>query len=95
MSASGDAGPCRRSARPLGQLRHAPLAAARIAYSWRLILAPPLVRNNVVAHEVAHLVHANHGPEFHALLRQLDPNGRRERWLEGHGAALHWVGRAP
>lgn len=68
--------------------------AGRIAYSWRLILAPPLVRNNVVAHEVAHLVHANHGTEFHALLRQLDPNGRAARaWLKAHGAGLHWVGR--
>lgn len=90
-------------ARPVTQVRVAdPRArwgscattAGRIAYSWRLILAPPLVRNNVVAHEVAHLVHPNHGPEFHALLRQLDPNERAARaWLRTHGAGLHWVGR--
>lgn len=68
--------------------------AGRIAYSWRLIMAPALVRNNVVAHEVAHLVHPNHGPDFHALLRQLDPNERAARsWLRAHGASLHWVGR--
>jgi predicted metal-dependent hydrolase len=91
-------------ARPVTQVRVAdPRArwgsctstAGRIAYSWRLILAPALVRNNVVAHEVAHLVHANHGPDFHALLRQLDGNGRTARaWLKAHGAGLHWVGRA-
>ena len=69
-------------------------AGGRIAYSWRLILAPAFVRGNVVAHEVAHLVHANHGPDFHALLRSLDPHGAASRhWLKGHGAALHWVGR--
>ena len=66
----------------------------RIAYSWRLILAPAYVRNNVVAHEVAHLVHANHGRDFYALLAELDTNGAAsKRWLRGHGAALHWVGR--
>nr|WP_243446121.1 SprT family zinc-dependent metalloprotease [Polymorphobacter fuscus] len=90
-------------ARPVAQVRVAdPRArwgscattAGRIAYSWRLILAPPMVRNNVVAHEVAHLVHPNHGPQFHALLRQLDPNERAARaWLKAHGAGLHWVGR--
>jgi predicted metal-dependent hydrolase len=39
----------------------------RIRYSWRLILAPPAARRFVVAHEVAHLRHLNHGPEFKAL----------------------------
>jgi predicted metal-dependent hydrolase len=66
----------------------------RIAYSWRLILAPPHVRANVVAHEVAHLVHANHSRDFYALLDRLDPNTSAARaWLKRHGAALHWVGR--
>jgi len=69
-------------------------SGGRIAYSWRLILAPPSVRRAVVAHEVAHLVHANHGPDFHALLGQLDPTVAASRvWLKRHGAALHWVGR--
>ena len=43
----------------------------RIRLSWRLILAPPPVRRYVVAHEVAHLVHLNHGPEFKALEARL------------------------
>jgi predicted metal-dependent hydrolase len=43
----------------------------RIRYSWRLILAPPAARRYVVAHEVAHLVHMNHGPDFKALERRL------------------------
>lgn len=42
-------------------------STGRICYSWRLILAPPEVRKYVVAHEVAHLVHMNHGPKFKAL----------------------------
>ncbi|HEU5285200.1 MAG TPA: YgjP-like metallopeptidase domain-containing protein, partial [Sphingomicrobium sp.] len=43
----------------------------RIRYSWRLILAPPAARRYVVAHEVAHLVHLDHGPGFKALERRL------------------------
>jgi predicted metal-dependent hydrolase len=42
-----------------------------IRMSWRLILAPPEVRRYVAAHEVAHLVHLNHGPEFKALEARL------------------------
>jgi len=67
-----------------------------IRYSWRLICAPPHVRRSTVAHEVAHRLHMNHSPAFHAAYRQLlgtDPAPARA-WLRRHGAALHWVGRA-
>lgn len=43
----------------------------RIRLSWRLILAPPDVRRYVVAHEVAHLRHLDHGAEFKALEARL------------------------
>ena len=43
----------------------------RIRLSWRLILAPPAVRRYVVAHEVAHLVHLNHGTKFKMLEAKL------------------------
>ncbi|WP_156256647.1 M48 family metallopeptidase, partial [Sandarakinorhabdus oryzae] len=67
---------------------------ARVAYSWRLILAPAWVRFAIVAHEAAHLVHQDHSPAFHALNRQLDSRAQEaRRWLARHGAALHWVGR--
>ncbi len=46
-------------------------AEKRIRYSWRLILAPPAARRYVVAHEVAHLVHLDHGAEFKALESRL------------------------
>jgi predicted metal-dependent hydrolase len=67
-----------------------------IRYSWRLILAPEHVRLATVAHEVAHLVHMNHGAAFHALVKSLlgsDPAPAR-RWLRQHGVSLHWFGRA-
>ncbi len=46
-------------------------AAGSIRYNWRLVLAPPEVRRWVVAHEVAHRLHMNHGPAFKALEREL------------------------
>lgn len=67
-----------------------------IRYNWRLILAPGWVRQATVAHEVAHRVHMNHGPAFHALVGTLfgsDPTPARA-WLRTHGAALHWIGRS-
>ena len=46
-------------------------ASGAIRYNWRLVLAPPHVRRWVVAHEVAHRVHMNHGAEFKAVEARL------------------------
>ena len=60
-----------------------------LAYSWRLILAPPFVLDYVVAHEVAHLVHANHGPRFWKLTAELCGDTDTPRaWLNRHGPRL-------
>ena len=67
-----------------------------IRYSWRLILAPEFVRRATVAHEVAHRVHMDHSPRFHALVATLleaDPKPAR-LWLRTHAALLHGFGRA-
>lgn len=72
-------------------------SSGAIRYSWRLVLAPEFVRRATVAHEVAHLVHLNHGPEFHALVERLlgaDPRPARA-WLKREGAALHRIGPRP
>jgi len=42
-----------------------------IRYNWRLILAPPHLLSWVVAHEVAHRRHMDHGPAFKSLEAQL------------------------
>ena len=43
----------------------------RIRFNWRLLLAPPDVRRYVVAHEVAHRRHMDHGAKFHAFEESL------------------------
>jgi predicted metal-dependent hydrolase len=68
---------------------------ARIRLSWRLILAPPEVRRYVVAHEVAHLRHLNHGPEFKALEARLVGTGlaQAKSTLRRIGPRLRRIGR--
>jgi predicted metal-dependent hydrolase len=67
----------------------------KIRMSWRLILAPPEVRRYVAAHEVAHLVHLNHGPQFKALEARLFGAGLAEAKasLRRIGPRLRRIGR--
>ena len=61
-----------------------------LSFSWRLILAPPFVLDYVVAHEVAHLIEMNHGPQFWRLVHELVGDVKRpQSWLHQHGASLH------
>jgi predicted metal-dependent hydrolase len=67
----------------------------RIRLSWRLILAPPGVRRYVVAHEVAHLIHLDHGANFKALEARLYGPGvaQAKADLRRLGPRLRRVGR--
>ncbi|HSR55243.1 MAG TPA: SprT family zinc-dependent metalloprotease [Alphaproteobacteria bacterium] len=68
-------------------------AAGRLSFSWRLIMAPPMVLDYVVAHEVAHLRHLNHGAKFKALAQSLTESAdAAETWLSKEGSALHRYG---
>jgi predicted metal-dependent hydrolase len=60
-----------------------------LMFCWRLLMAPPFVQDYVVAHEVAHLRHMNHGPSFWALADALSPHrAAASAWLGREGAAL-------
>jgi hypothetical protein len=65
-------------------------AKGDLNFCWRLILAPEDVLHYVVAHEVAHLVHMDHGPRFWGLVRHLtDTVDGPRAWLRQHGERLH------
>ena len=62
-------------------------------FSWRLILAPPMVLDYLVAHEMGHLREMNHSTRFWTLVGSLCPHvDEAERWLKHNGATLHRYG---
>jgi hypothetical protein len=67
----------------------------RIRMSWRLILASPDIRRYVAAHEVAHLRHLNHGPDFKAFEARLFGPGvsQAKAALRREGPRLRRIGR--
>jgi predicted metal-dependent hydrolase len=90
---------CEQLEKPIGRLS---LSSARrrwgscspsgaIRINWRLVMAPDFVRRSVVAHEVAHLVHFDHSPGFHALLRDLFEGdmAAANAWLKREGRKLY------
>lgn len=61
-----------------------------ISMNWRLIQAPPFVRDYLIFHELAHLREMNHSPRFWQLVETLCPDYRTaEKWLREHSKQLH------
>lgn len=50
-----------------------------ICFSWRLMDYPELAIDYVVVHELAHIVHKNHGSQFWALVERYLPDYRARR----------------
>lgn len=62
----------------------------RLAFSWRIVMAPPFALDYLAAHEVAHFEEMNHGDRFWSLCRDLCPDMDRGRaWLKSEGSSLH------
>lgn len=65
-------------------------STGNLSFSWRLVFAPREVMEYVVAHEVAHLRHMDHSPNFWALVEYLCPNYEAAKdWLRLHGKHLY------
>lgn len=55
----------------------------RLCFTWRLMACPDEAIDSVVVHELAHIVHKNHGPKFYALIESVMPDYReRKKKLE-------------
>lgn len=64
-----------------------------LAFSWRLIFAPPFVLDYLAAHEVAHLKEMNHSVRFWRVCQKLCPKTEEAKaWLKAYGATLHRYG---
>lgn len=53
----------------------------RLCFSWRLMQYPDPAVDYVVVHELAHLTHKNHGPDFYALVASVLPDHKARRAL--------------
>ena len=53
----------------------------RLCFSWRLMAYPEEAIDYVVVHELAHMVHRNHSPEFHGLVERILPDHKQRRKL--------------
>ena len=64
-----------------------------MSFSWRLAFAPYDVMRYVVMHELSHVKHMDHSPEFWVQVRELYGFGveRAKRWLNQNGATLHQI----
>ena len=64
-----------------------------LSFCWRLILTPEWVLNYVIAHEVSHLSHMNHGPAFWQTVASFDVKTDKARaWLNDNTARLQRIG---
>src|SRR5206468_3876846 len=61
-----------------------------ISLNWRLIQAPPFVRDYLILHELAHLREMNHSQRFWREVEKLCPEYRTaETWLRENATLLH------
>ena len=58
-------------------------------FTWRLMMAPPEIVDYVVVHELCHLKHPNHSPEFWKEVERILPDYKqRRKWLKENGLKL-------
>jgi predicted metal-dependent hydrolase len=61
----------------------------RLFFSWRLVMAPQLVLNYVVVHELAHIKEKNHSRSFWNKVRFFNPSYRQQiKWFKENGDTL-------
>ena len=53
----------------------------RLSFTWRLMDYPEAAIDGVVVHELAHIVHKNHGKDFYALVESVLPDYKQRRKL--------------
>ncbi|MBK8501957.1 MAG: M48 family metallopeptidase [Saprospiraceae bacterium] len=60
-------------------------------FSTRLFLAPQIVVDYVIIHELAHLKEHNHSPAYWKVVKKVMPNYKAQvSWLKDHGSALYF-----
>lgn len=61
----------------------------KLQFNWRLVMAPILVVNYVVVHELAHILEKNHSQDFWRKVSNINPSFRQQvKWLKTYGDSL-------
>ena len=50
-----------------------------LRFNWRVIMAPMVLVDYIVAHELCHLRHLDHSPAYWRMLRSVMPDFERRR----------------
>lgn len=59
-------------------------------FSWRLVMAPLVIIDYVVVHELTHLTYMNHSKRFWKKLAEIFPQYQETKiWLKAKGSLLH------
>ena len=62
-----------------------------ISYNWKIIMTPHRIVDYVVIHELCHLIHHNHSPEYWHQVRSIVPDYQDKRdWLKTNAGLLDW-----
>lgn len=60
-----------------------------LSFTWRLAMAPPAVIDCVVVHELVHTLEKNHGKQYWARVKAIQPDYKTfNAWLKTHGQTL-------
>lgn len=63
----------------------------RLSFSWRILLAPLVVVDYILIHELAHIKEKNHSKRFWKFLESMLPDYRNRRlWLKKNGHRLRF-----
>ena len=64
-------------------------AKKNLNFSYRIVKMPAAVQDYLVVHELCHLVHMNHSPEYWTLVAQFCPDYKQHRrWLNTNKDAV-------
>ena len=60
-----------------------------INYNWRIVMAPENIIDYLIIHELCHLQHMNHSPDFWQLVKTYSPAcDNCRQWLKTNGVTL-------
>lgn len=64
-------------------------ASGNLNFHWKTMMAPVSVLDYIVVHEMVHLIHQDHSPDFWNEVDKVMPDYlTRKEWLRVHGAGM-------